>query len=112
MVSRTRHFPSLHLLSCDSRVIKTEQEIEVLRYVNEISSKAHCEVRRERERERERESLLTHSYYYYTMCVCIIQVMRNVKPGMMEFQLESLFHHYCYSIGGCRHCSYTCICGS
>ena len=38
------------------------------------------------------------------------QVMRKVKPGMLEYEMESLFQHYCYSEGGCRHTSYTCIC--
>uniref|UniRef100_A0A1X7VCZ3 Xaa-Pro dipeptidase n=1 Tax=Amphimedon queenslandica TaxID=400682 RepID=A0A1X7VCZ3_AMPQE len=72
----------LHPDITECRVIKTPEEIEVLRYVNQVSSKAHCEV------------------------------MRAVKPGMLEYQLESLFKHHCYSIGGCRHCSYTCICGT
>ncbi|XP_003384774.2 PREDICTED: xaa-Pro dipeptidase [Amphimedon queenslandica] len=72
----------LHPMIMECRVIKTPEEIEVLRYVNQVSSKAHCEV------------------------------MRAVKPGMLEYQLESLFKHHCYSIGGCRHCSYTCICGT
>ena len=31
---------------------------------------------------------------------------------MMEFQLESVFLHYCYSEGGCRHAPYTPICAS
>ena len=37
--------------------------------------------------------------------------MRNVRPGMKEFEMESLFQHLCYSRGGCRNVSYTCICG-
>ena len=36
--------------------------------------------------------------------------MRGTKPGMMEYQLESLFQHHTYTHGGCRHMSYTCIC--
>ena len=56
-----------------SRVIKTEVEIAVLRYANEVSSLAHKEV------------------------------MRAVRPGMTEFELDSLFKHYCYARGGCRH---------
>uniref|UniRef100_A0A3B3ZVC1 Xaa-Pro dipeptidase n=1 Tax=Periophthalmus magnuspinnatus TaxID=409849 RepID=A0A3B3ZVC1_9GOBI len=39
-------------------------------------------------------------------------VMKNVKPGKMEYEMESLFQHYCYTKGGMRHTSYTCICGS
>ncbi|XP_056128388.1 xaa-Pro dipeptidase [Rhinichthys klamathensis goyatoka] len=38
--------------------------------------------------------------------------MKRVKPGLKEYEMESLFQHYCYSRGGMRHTSYTCICGS
>lgn len=31
---------------------------------------------------------------------------------MTEYQAESHFLHHSYSVGGCRHVSYTCICGS
>ena len=41
-----------------------------------------------------------------------VSVMQNIKPGMVEFQLESEFLHYCYLHGGCRFVAYTCICGS
>ncbi|KAL5553872.1 hypothetical protein UlMin_041273 [Ulmus minor] len=37
------------------------------------------------------------------------QVMRKVRAGMKEYQLESMFLHHTYMYGGCRHCSYTCI---
>ncbi|XP_030649975.1 xaa-Pro dipeptidase [Chanos chanos] len=40
------------------------------------------------------------------------EVMRRVRPGQKEYEMESLFQHYCYSRGGMRHTSYTCICGS
>uniref|UniRef100_A0A8C9WB68 Xaa-Pro dipeptidase n=1 Tax=Scleropages formosus TaxID=113540 RepID=A0A8C9WB68_SCLFO len=65
-----------------ARLIKTDMELEVLRYTNRISSEAHKEV------------------------------MRNMQPGKMEYEMESLFQHYCYAHGGMRHTSYTCICGS
>ncbi|XP_078514149.1 xaa-Pro dipeptidase-like [Lissotriton helveticus] len=57
-------------------------ELEVLRYSNRISSEAHKEV------------------------------MKAAKLGMKEYELESLFLHYCYKRGGMRHTSYTCICVS
>lgn len=41
-----------------------------------------------------------------------IAVLQHMRPGMSEFQLESLFNHWCYYHGGCRHSSYTCICAS
>ncbi|XP_063982498.1 xaa-Pro dipeptidase isoform X5 [Diachasmimorpha longicaudata] len=72
----------LYPVFCECRVIKSPQEIEVLRYVAKVSSDAHK------------------------------VVMRNVRPGMTEFQGESLFKHYVYAVGGCRHVSYTCMCGS
>jgi Xaa-Pro dipeptidase len=46
------------------RVIKSSAEIELLRYVNWVSSMAH------------------------------VEVMNACKPGMMEYQLESLFQHH------------------
>lgn len=69
----------LHPEIAECRVFKTPQELEVMRYVNRVSSEAHKEV------------------------------MKRVRPGMAEFEIESLFRHFCYSQGGCRHMSYTCI---
>lgn len=73
---------SLHPEITECRVFKTPEEIEVIRFTNRVSSEAHKEV------------------------------MRRIRPGMTEFELESLFHHFCYSQGGCRHVAYTCIAGS
>jgi Xaa-Pro dipeptidase len=64
------------------RVIKTPAEQAQLRYVGAVSSEAH------------------------------IAVMQAVCEGMVEYQLESLFSHWCHFYGGCRHNSYTCICAS
>ncbi|XP_039255491.2 xaa-Pro dipeptidase-like [Styela clava] len=61
------------------RVIKSAQELEVLRYVSKVSSEAHMEL------------------------------MRRIRPGWMEYQAESLFKHHVYLHGGCRHVAYTCI---
>ncbi|XP_066570116.1 xaa-Pro dipeptidase [Amia ocellicauda] len=72
----------LHPEIVECRLIKTDMELEVLRYTNRISSEAHKEV------------------------------MKHVKPGQKEYEMESLFQHYCYKQGGMRHTSYTCICGS
>ncbi|XP_068083318.1 xaa-Pro dipeptidase [Anabrus simplex] len=66
----------------ECRVIKSPMEIEVIRYSNRISSEAH------------------------------IQVMRKVREGMKEYQCEAVFLQHAYFVGGCRHASYTCICGS
>ncbi|KAL6043532.1 Peptidase D [Balamuthia mandrillaris] len=72
----------LHPELVECRVFKTAKEVELLRYVCKASSEAH------------------------------ITVMKAVKPGMTEYQLESLFLHEIYSRFGCRHVSYSCICGS
>ncbi|XP_072373863.1 xaa-Pro dipeptidase isoform X4 [Scyliorhinus torazame] len=72
----------LHPVIMECRVIKTDMEVELMRYTNRISSDAHKEV------------------------------MKAVRVGMKEYELESLFEHYCYTRGGMRHTSYTCICGS
>lgn len=39
-------------------------------------------------------------------------VMRKIRPGMKEYQLEAIFQHHSYYHGGCRHQAYTNICGS
>lgn len=70
----------LHPVISECRVIKTPLEVEVLRYVVRVSSEAH------------------------------VQVMKSMKPGMMEYQGEAVFRNYAYQVGGCRHMSYTCIC--
>uniref|UniRef100_A0A3B4TVE3 Xaa-Pro dipeptidase n=1 Tax=Seriola dumerili TaxID=41447 RepID=A0A3B4TVE3_SERDU len=73
---------SLLVVCVCSRLIKTDMELEVLRYTNRISSEAHK------------------------------MIMKHVKPGQKEYEMESLFQHYCYTKGGMRHTSYTCICGT
>ncbi|KAJ8340635.1 hypothetical protein SKAU_G00352680 [Synaphobranchus kaupii] len=73
---------NLHPVIVECRLVKTDMELEVLRYTNRISSQAHKEI------------------------------MKHVKPGQKEYEMESLFQHYCYTRGGMRHTSYTCICGS
>lgn len=72
----------LHPILTECRVSKSYLELNLLRYVNEVSSAAH------------------------------VEVMRKTKVGMEEYQLESTFLHYVYMFGGCRHCSYTCICAT
>ncbi|KAG0504536.1 hypothetical protein KC19_N022500 [Ceratodon purpureus] len=72
----------LHSVLSECRVHKSDLEIELMRYVCKVSSAAH------------------------------IQVMQECKPGMTEYQLEAIFLHHVYRYGGCRHCSYTCICAT
>ncbi|KAK2173550.1 hypothetical protein NP493_868g03000 [Ridgeia piscesae] len=72
----------LHPEIAECRVVKTDLELEVIRYANKISSAAH------------------------------IEVMKRMQPEMYEYQAESIFLDYCYRIGGLRNICYTCICAS
>jgi len=64
------------------RVLKTDAELEVMRYASKIAAAAHMEV------------------------------MKKIHANMYEYQMESLFRHISYYTGGCRHLSYTCIAAS
>jgi len=66
----------------ECRVIKSHEEMKVMRYVNTMSGKAHK------------------------------KVMRMMKPGRMEYEGEATFKHYSYMKGGMRFTGYTCICAS
>ena len=71
----------LHPELVECRVRKSAEELELLRWINSISSDAH------------------------------VAVMKHCKPGMYEYQLEAAFLHHIYDRGGCRFTAYTCICG-
>ncbi|XP_047310161.1 xaa-Pro dipeptidase [Impatiens glandulifera] len=73
---------TLHPILTECRVSKSEMELALIQFANDISSEAH------------------------------VKVMRETKVGMKEYQLESIFLHHTYMYGGCRHCSYTCICAT
>ncbi|KAK8553308.1 hypothetical protein V6N13_062117 [Hibiscus sabdariffa] len=73
---------TLHPILTECRVFKSDLELALIQFANDISSEAH------------------------------VEVMRKTKAGMKEYQLESMFLHHTYMYGGCRHCSYTCICAT
>eukprot|EP01006_Ploeotia_vitrea_P046035 TRINITY_DN66989_c9_g3_i1.p2 TRINITY_DN66989_c9_g3~~TRINITY_DN66989_c9_g3_i1.p2 ORF type:complete len:494 (+),score=75.76 TRINITY_DN66989_c9_g3_i1:48-1529(+) len=66
----------------ESRVFKSEDELNILRYANYGSSLAH------------------------------VKAMQGAKPGIGEHQLESLLLHEAYFGHGLRHLGYTAIVGS
>eukprot|EP01006_Ploeotia_vitrea_P011407 TRINITY_DN30321_c0_g1_i1.p1 TRINITY_DN30321_c0_g1~~TRINITY_DN30321_c0_g1_i1.p1 ORF type:complete len:540 (+),score=309.19 TRINITY_DN30321_c0_g1_i1:18-1637(+) len=72
----------LHAAIYETRLIKSAEELDLMQFVNDLSSEAHKEV------------------------------MRQIRPGMSEYQLESIFKHYCLMKGGSRYSAYQCICGS
>ena len=65
---------------CESRVFKSEEEINYMRLANRISSEAH------------------------------IECMRKVRPGMRESGLEAIFRGYCMLKYNCRVTAYPCVC--
>jgi Xaa-Pro dipeptidase len=72
---------TLFPIIAECRVRKSALELALLEHVTQISSFAHA------------------------------YVMRNIRPGMHEYQCESLFKHYAYFNYGSRLVSYTSICG-
>ena len=66
----------------ECRLVKSEKEIEVMRYIVGVTGRAH------------------------------MRIMKTVKPGMMEYQLEATFLYDAYFNGGARCSSFTPICGS
>ncbi|KAA8523222.1 hypothetical protein F0562_009645 [Nyssa sinensis] len=77
-----RDLDTLHPILTECRVFKSDLELSLIQFANDISSEAH------------------------------VEVMRKTRGGMKEYQLESMFLHHTYMYGGCRHCSYTCICAT
>lgn len=72
----------IHYHLTEARVHKNSEELKLLRFINKRTSDGH------------------------------IACMRVCKPGMYEFQLESMFCHTAYYTGGTRMEAYTSICGS
>ena len=72
--------PRLYNAISECRVLKSESEIEVVRYACSAASLAH------------------------------VAVMRSAKAGDYEYQLEARFLGSIYEFHGCRHAAYTSIC--
>lgn len=70
----------LHHALSSARVLKSDYEVEVMRYCAWVASNAH------------------------------VECMREVHVGMNEYELEAVFAYQIYRKGGCRKCAYTAIC--
>lgn len=70
----------LYNLLAQCRVTKSQEEIDVMRYVANVASNAH------------------------------VAVMRSIKDFSFEYELEAKFLYEIYRNGGCRKCAYTSIC--
>ncbi len=81
ILDTTIDYSILFPILANCRVFKSLSELALMEHVTMITSFAHA------------------------------YVMRNVKPGMFEYQCESLFRHYGYYNYGSRLVSYTSICG-
>lgn len=78
----TPHNKFVHRLLAEARIIKSEMELDLMRYVNKITCTAH------------------------------IEVMKACTPGLYEYDLEALFKYTTYVNGPCRFQSYLPICAS
>jgi len=80
--SRTVDRTTLYPIISEMRVIKSEKEQAFLRTACLVSSQAHT------------------------------YVMRHIKPGLAEVQLEAMFRAWTSYFGASRHTAYTCICAT
>ncbi|RRT64986.1 hypothetical protein B296_00040707 [Ensete ventricosum] len=105
---------TLHPILTECRVIKSKMELDLIQYANDVSSEAHIEVMHFLILVVFITQFSHHKRQYTSMYNCILPfvVMRRIRSGMKEYQLESIFLHHVYMYGGCRHCSYTCICAT
>lgn len=71
---------TLYPIICESRVRKSDKELDLLRFAARVSSEGH------------------------------IAVMQNAKPGVMEYQVEAVFRLQCHILAGTKDLSYEGIC--
>ncbi len=96
----------LHPVICELRVIKTDMELEALRYVTKVSSDAHKMVMRQiKAGMKVHFTLINNSSVAYG-------ILHFLSSFHQEYQCESKFRDHCYFYGGCRHVCYSPIVGS
>jgi len=67
---------------CETRAIKSKEEVDLMRFVNMMCSEGH------------------------------IRVLRNSKVGLKEYQIEALFKFHSQERCGSKFQAYDCVCGS
>eukprot|EP00736_Rhodelphis_marinus_P012066 Rmarinus@m.29289 len=72
----------LHKVMVECRVLKSPYEMDALRYSNHVSSAAH------------------------------VEIMRTIRPGHREREMEAVFKHFCLLRTDSRYTPYDCICGT
>ena len=64
------------------RSLKTEREVDLLKYASRVSSLAH------------------------------VETMKRCRPGLSQHQIEAIFQYHIYNDGGCKRTAYGNICAS
>jgi Xaa-Pro aminopeptidase len=72
----------LYTILDEARVVKSPEEIRIMKYTCMLASEAHE------------------------------KVLRGIRPGNTEFQCEALFKFHNLCVAGARFDPYNCICGS
>ncbi|CAD8089987.1 unnamed protein product [Paramecium primaurelia] len=75
-------YDELYYILTECRVRKTPQEQDIMRYICKISSEAHE------------------------------LVIKNIRKGNKEYQMEALYQYHTFIHHGCRFTPYECICAS
>ena len=79
---RISHDKNIYMVVCDTRQVKNEEERQLCKYIAKISNDAHLEL------------------------------MKSMKPGMYERDMENVFCQYLRNKYYTRFWAYNCICGS
>ena len=101
MAEFKRNAEILHPIMAECRVIKTEMELEALRYSAKITCEAHKYLMRMVKPGMKVLWISRKKTYILTYCFTAF--------SLQEYQCESLFLNHVYYFGGARHVCYNCI---